>query len=34
VQPSAGREVWLSLTARITAMTWSDILSGVLLIFG
>ena len=35
VQPSAGREVWLSLTARITGVTWSEILSGVLLlIFG
>jgi hypothetical protein len=34
-QPSGGREVWLSLEARITAMTWSDVISGVLLvIFG
>jgi hypothetical protein len=32
VQPSGGREVWLSLAARITAMTWSDIVSGLLLL--
>ncbi len=30
--PSGGREVWLSLSGRIAAMTWSDIISGVLLI--
>lgn len=35
VEPSGGREVWLSLEARITAMKWSDIISGILLmIFG
>jgi hypothetical protein len=35
VQPSGGRDVWLSLSTRIALMTWSDLLSGVLLlIFG
>jgi hypothetical protein len=35
VEPSGGREVWLSLTDRITVMKWSDIISGLLLvIFG
>jgi len=33
VQPSGGREVWLSLDNRILAMKWSDIISGILLIF-
>lgn len=33
VDPSGGREIWLSLQGRITAMTWSDIISGLLLIF-
>ncbi|MCC9136927.1 vitamin K epoxide reductase family protein [Pontibacter silvestris] len=33
VEPSGGREVWLSLDQRISAMKWSDIISGVLLIF-
>lgn len=33
VQPSGGREVWLSLAERIAAMRWSDIISGVLLVF-
>ncbi|WP_347158645.1 vitamin K epoxide reductase family protein [Pontibacter chitinilyticus] len=33
VQPSGGREVWLSLDMRILAMKWSDIISGALLIF-
>ncbi|MGK7394440.1 MAG: vitamin K epoxide reductase family protein [Candidatus Cyclobacteriaceae bacterium M3_2C_046] len=33
VDPSGGRSVWLSLSARITIMTWSDIVSGMLLIF-
>ena len=33
VEPSGGREVWLSLDARIAAMKWSDIISGLLLIF-
>lgn len=32
VDPSGGREVWLSLADRIAAMKWSDITSGVLLI--
>lgn len=31
--PSGGREVWLSLSARVSAMTWSYIFSGLLLIF-
>lgn len=35
VDPSGGREVWLSLSERITIMQWSDIISGILLtIFG
>ena len=33
VEPSGGREVWLPLQARARAMTWSDILSGLALIF-
>lgn len=33
VEPSGGREVWLSLTDRVAAMKWSDIISGSLLIF-
>ena len=33
VQPSGGRQVWLTLQQRITLMTWSDIISGLLLIF-
>src|SRR5690606_484436 len=33
VAPSGGREVWLSLQQRISFMTWSDIISGLLLIF-
>lgn len=33
VDPSGGREVWLSLQDRVTAMKWSDIISGLLLIF-
>ncbi len=33
VEPSGGREVWLSLQQRISFMTWSDIISGLLLIF-
>lgn len=33
VEPSGGREVWLTLQQRIAAMTWSDIISGLLLIF-
>jgi hypothetical protein len=32
VTPGGGREVWLTMSQRITAMTWSDIISGVLLI--
>lgn len=33
VEPAAGRDIWLSDAARIFAMTWSDIISGVLLVF-
>ena len=33
VQPSGGREVWLSLSERISFMRWSDIISGLALIF-
>ncbi|MBI0398111.1 vitamin K epoxide reductase family protein [Cyclobacterium marinum] len=33
VQPSGGRDVWLSLSDRIAAMYWSDIISGILLVF-
>jgi uncharacterized membrane protein len=33
VEPSGGRGVWLSLADRITVMTWSDIISGLGLIF-
>ncbi|MEK6480443.1 vitamin K epoxide reductase family protein [Catalinimonas sp. 4WD22] len=33
VEPSGGREVWLSLSQRITVLKWSDIISGLLLIF-
>lgn len=33
VGPSGGRSVWLSLDQRILAMKWSDIISGILLIF-
>jgi hypothetical protein len=29
---SGGRDVWLSLATRIALMTWSDLLSGLLLI--
>lgn len=32
VQPSGGREVWLSLEKRIILIKWSDIISGALLI--
>lgn len=31
--PSGGREVWLSLSERISIMKWSDIISGILLVF-
>ncbi|HET9241287.1 MAG TPA: vitamin K epoxide reductase family protein [Oligoflexus sp.] len=35
VQPAGGRSVWLSLEQRATAMLWSDLFSGfLLLIFG
>lgn len=35
VEPSGGRELWLSLSQRIDILTWSDIISGILLmIFG
>ena len=33
VQPSGGRSIWLSDAARVAAMKWSDIISGILLIF-
>ena len=33
VEPSGGRSVWLSLAHRIQAMEWSDMISGVLLLF-
>ena len=33
VMPSGGREVWISDNGRIMAMKWSDIISGLLLIF-
>lgn len=33
VMPSGGRELWLSDATRVAAMKWSDIISGVLLIF-
>lgn len=32
VDPSGGRSVWLTLSQRATAMAWSDIVSGLLLI--
>ncbi|MBW3563669.1 MAG: vitamin K epoxide reductase family protein [Acidobacteria bacterium] len=32
VEPSGGREVWLSLEGRVAAMRWSDALSGLLLV--
>ncbi|WP_317130772.1 vitamin K epoxide reductase family protein [Algoriphagus aquimarinus] len=32
VSPAGGRSVWLSLSDRIAAMYWSDIISGILLI--
>ena len=33
VMPSGGRELWISDNGRIMAMKWSDIISGLLLIF-
>ncbi|ELR68637.1 hypothetical protein C900_00181 [Fulvivirga imtechensis AK7] len=33
VMPSGGREVWLSMAERVMAMKWSDIISGLLLIY-
>ena len=33
VMPSGGRELWISNEGRIAVMKWSDIISGVLLIF-
>ena len=33
VEPSGGRDVWLSMSERIAAMKWSDIISGLLLVF-
>lgn len=32
VSPSGGREVWLSLDARVSLLRWSDLLSGFLLV--
>lgn len=32
-EPSGGREVWLTLSQRINFIKWSDIISGLLLIF-
>jgi hypothetical protein len=32
VEPAGGRSVWLSLQARIAILTWSDLISGLLLI--
>jgi hypothetical protein len=32
VEPAGGRAVWLTLETRVLVMTWSDILSGLLLI--
>ncbi len=32
VQPSGGRSVWLSLNERVSALKWSDITSGIILI--
>ena len=32
VQPSGGRSIWLSDEARVFLLTWSDIISGILLI--
>ncbi len=33
VMPSGGRSIWLSDAGRIAAMKWSDIISGIILIF-
>lgn len=33
VEPGGGRSVWLPLAERILAMKWSDIISGILLVF-
>ena len=33
VEPSGGRDVWLSMSQRISFMKWSDIISGLGLIF-
>ena len=33
VEPSGGRQVWLPLEARVQAMIWSDMMSGLALIF-
>lgn len=33
VEPSGGRDLWLSLAERVIIMKWSDIISGLLLIF-
>ena len=33
VEPSGGRDIWISMSQRIAAMRWSDIISGLLLVF-
>ena len=33
VEPSGGREVWLTMQQRIDFMRWSDVISGFLLVF-
>lgn len=33
VEPGGGRSVWLPLADRILAMKWSDIISGILMVF-
>ncbi|MDQ3265335.1 MAG: vitamin K epoxide reductase family protein [Myxococcota bacterium] len=33
VEPSGGREVWLTLSQRAAAMKWSDLISGALLLY-
>lgn len=32
VDPSGGRDLWLTLSQRVSFMTWSDIISGLLLV--
>jgi hypothetical protein len=33
VEPGGGREVWLSLSERVSFLKWNDIISGALLVF-